>query len=166
MGRTARSRKPIPEPDQTFVEDPERDKDADDGPPKTNGRLEGMKAGLHKHCDLQDTEDRLMELHILPIRKLKQDNKSDVMKEYDIPVESFNARAALLRIERRKDNDEVVIAINELFQACPVGESVDMIAAAERVAAKKKAEADAAAAKVAEKEKRKTTIKQNAEKAL
>lgn len=132
-----------------FEEDPDRKADAD-GPGaghNASDRDKALAAAIERDCDLQDQEDALMAKWIEPIRKKKAKNKADLKSEYDIPTQSFNARAALRRIERSEDNDEVVLATQALFDALPVGHNLDLVAIAERVAAKKKAEAEKAAAK-------------------
>lgn len=116
-----------------------------------NARPEALDKMIEESCDLQDLEDKLLEKHIQPIRDKKAAIKADAKDNYDIPTEAMNARIALRRIERRKDNDEVVLAINELFKATPLGKNIDMIAVAERVAAKK-AEAKKEAEKAKEDE--------------
>lgn len=145
----------MPTPDQTFQEDPERAREDDDeeeseSVPTLNNsdaRLQAEREALEKWCQLQDQEDDLLQKYIIPVRERKAKVKSDLKKDYDIPTEAFNARAGLRRIERKKDGDEVLLAINELFKATPVGANVDMIAVAERVAAKKAEEAKAAEVK-------------------
>lgn len=125
-----------------FVEDSPRDEDeaeTDNPGPDHNGRLKSLAAALEKHCDLQDQEDKLLERYIEPIRRKKAEVKADAKKDFDIPTEAFNARAGLRRIERSSDNDEVVLATRELFEALPVGQNLDFVAIAERVA-KTKAE--------------------------
>ena len=159
--RKRNGRAQLPPPSETFVKDPERvpeDEDDAEGPgPDHNGRLKALDDLLAEWCQLQDREDAQLKKHILPIREDKAEVKAKAKKDCDIPTEAFNARAAMRRIELKKENDEVVIAFNELLEATPFGKSVDLFAAAERVAAKKKAEAEAAAAKAAAKTKAKET---------
>ncbi len=119
-------------------------------PPAGNGhnsdrakRLEAEDAAIAKWCALQDQEDKLIEKHLDPIRKKKAKLKADLKAEYEIPVEAFNARAALRRIELRGE-DEVVLAMRELLEATPMGKNIDFVVLAERVKAK---EAEKAAAK-------------------
>lgn len=109
-------------------------------------RLKAENEAIEGWCVLQDEEDSLIEKYIQPIRDKKQKLKSDLKSGYEIPTEAFNARAGLRRIERREGADEVVLALNELFQATPVGHNIDMEAVLARVE-KKKAEKAAAKTK-------------------
>lgn len=140
-----------------FEEDPPRDEGSDHGTseegPRTghnsSARAKAIDETLAKFYDLQKQEDRLLEKHIDPIRKKKQKLKADLKTEYEIPTKAFNARAGLYIVER-DDEDEIVLAVNEMFAATPVGKNIDLVALAERVAKK-------AAEKAAEKAKGKNT---------
>ncbi len=156
----------VDEPTQTFVEDPPRTDEDDDGDAGEavagadhNGRLKSLNDLVEEWCDLQDKEDALLKKHIDPVREDKAEVKATAKNDFDIPTQAFNARAMMRRIERMKDNDEVVLALAELFKATPVGQNLDLFAAAERVA-KKKAE------KAAEAEAKKTKVTAPTEKAL
>jgi len=120
-----------------FQEDPPPATTTDGTGNNSAARHKAMDEAIERWCDLQDEEDRLLEKYIDPIRKKKNAVKSDLKRDFEIPTEAFNARAGLRRIERANDNDEVVLAVNELFQATPVGKNIDLIALAERVATKK-----------------------------
>lgn len=98
-------------------------------------RLEAEDKAISEWCKLQDQEDALLERHIEPIRKKKNKLKAALKADYGIPTEAFNARASLRRIELTGD-DEVVLAINEMFEATPPGKNIDLVQLAERVAAK------------------------------
>lgn len=113
--------------------------------PGSNTRAVALDAAIEKWCALQKQEDDLIEKYIAPIRKKKNKVKSDLKAEHEIPTKAFNARASLRMIER-EDDDEVVLAVNELFKATPVGNNLDLIALAERV---EKARAEKAAKKAA-----------------
>lgn len=130
------------------------DEDACAPPPEVpgvghNGRSKSLSDALAKWCALQKQEDDLIAKYIDPVRKKKNKVKADVKSEFEIPTKAFNARAALRMIEL-EDDDEVVLAVNELFAVTPVGENVDLVVLAERVAKK-------AAEKAAEKAKGKNT---------
>ncbi len=131
-----------------FEEDePRQDGDEAEGPGaghNSDAINKALAALLEKHCDLQDQEDVLIRKWIEPIRKKKQDVKATAKKEYDIPTAAFNARAGLRRVERSSEDEELTLATKKLFEALPIGESLDLVAMAERVAKKK---ADAAAKK-------------------
>lgn len=159
------------DPAASFVEDAERKKPDDDdtgdaGHNSSSKRLEAQATAIEKWCELQEQEDALIKLHIDPIREEKQKVKSDLKSEFEVPTEAFNARAALRKIERRHDKDEVVLATHELFEALPVGHNLDLIAVGERVAKKKADEKTAAETKAKEKAERKSRIKAAPEKAL
>ena len=69
---------------------------------------------------------------------------------------AFNARATLRRIER-EDDDVVVLAVNRLFRATPVGKNVDLVTLVERVAEAQAAKQAEAATKAEAKTKAKMT---------
>lgn len=106
-------------------------------------RAKAIDESLQKFYDLQKQEDALLEKYIQPIRDKKRDLKADLKKEYEIPTKAFNARAGLYIVER-DDEDEIVMAVNELFKATPVGKNVDLIVLGQRI---EKARAEKAAAK-------------------
>lgn len=149
---------PIKEPEQTFQEDPERPRDGDEEEADEtaanghNARLAAIDAGHDAHLKLQAEEDRLLDKYIVPIRKKKAKIKADLKSEYDVPTDAFNARQAMLAIERRGD-DFMVAALNEQFQATPIGKNMDMGAVLVRAAAIRKERADAKAEKEAAKSK-------------
>ena len=130
-----------------FEEDPPRATTTDGEGNNSEARLKAEAEAIEKWCELQDKEDALIKLHLDPIRKEKSELKSGLKSDYEIPIEAFNARAMQRRIERKSENDEVVLALNELYKAIPVGHNVDMVAALERVNKKKAEKAAAAAAK-------------------
>lgn len=143
------SRALIPPPEQSFQEGGPRVSEAEraEAEERANvkrARLEAFDEALSEWVQLQNKEDALLEKHIAPIRDKKAKLKARLKADYDIPTEAFNARAALRRIELKAGNDEVVLAVNELFEATPVGESVDLEAALARVTAKKAEEAKVA----------------------
>lgn len=115
-------------------------------PPKaghnSEARAKAIDEALSKFYELQKQEDVLLEKHIQPIRDKKRDIKADLKKDYEIPTKAFNARAGLYIVER-DDEDEIILAVNEMFKATPVGKNVDLIALGERVE-KKRAEKAAA----------------------
>lgn len=128
-----------------FEEDAPRsagDGDAPGAGHNSEARSKALAEGLSEWCALQDKEDDLLEKYIEPVRKLKAEIKSKLKADHEIPTVAFNARAALRRIELRKDADEVVLAVNEMFKATPVGANLDLVALAERVE-KKRAEKEA-----------------------
>lgn len=104
-------------------------------------RAKAIDEALQDFYELQKKEDALLLKHIEPIRKKKAKIKADLKSEYEIPTKSFNARAALYIIER-DDEPEIVLAVNEMFAATPVGHNIDLVELAARV--KQKAEEKAA----------------------
>lgn len=144
-----------------FHEDPPRSTTTDGEGNNSDARLKALDEALEEHCELQEEEDRLLEKHIQPIRDKKNRVKSRLKSDYEIPTAAFNARASLRMIERQGE-DEVVLATNEMFRATPVGANMDLIAIADRVAAKK-AEKEAVAA---EKAAAKAKVQTNAEATL
>ena len=118
-----------------FEEDAERDDDAPG--PDHNGRLTSLAGLIEGVCDLQDKEDALLKKYILPLREKKAELKAEAKKDFEIPVESFNARAALRRIERSEGQEEVVLATRELFEALPIGKNLDLEAMLEKVNTRK-----------------------------
>lgn len=128
-----------------FQEDPPRATDTNGNGNNSAARAKALDAAIERFCDLQAEEDALLEKYITPIRDKKNTVKSDLKRDFEIPTKAFNARAALRLIEKA-NQDDVVLAVNELFQATPVGHNLDLIAIAERVE-KKKAEKAAAKAK-------------------
>ena len=115
-----------------------------------------LDALIEEHCDLQDSEDALIEKHLTKIRERKAEIKRKAKDDYDIPVVAFNARATLRRIER-EDDDVVVLAVNRLFRATPVGKNVDLVTLVERVAEAQAAKQAEAATKAEAKTKAKMT---------
>lgn len=105
-----------------------------------------LNKAIEEWCDLQDHEDKLLEKHIEPVRKNKHKISARLKADFEIPTQAFNARAQLRRIERMTDNDEVVLALNELFKATPVGNNLDLVELAARIA-EKRAEKEAAKSK-------------------
>lgn len=106
----------------------------------SDARLKALDDGLDEFCKLQAEEDALMEKYIHPVRDKKNKVKSRLKSDHEMPTAAFNARAALRLIELQ-DDDEIVLAVNEMFKATPVGKNLDLIALAERVATKKAEEA-------------------------
>lgn len=98
-------------------------------------RLRAMDKALDEFCKLQDQEDALIEKYIAPIREKKNTVKSDLKRDYEIPVRAFNARAQLRRIELG-DDPVLVMATNDMFKATPVGKNLDLVVLAEKVATK------------------------------
>ena len=110
-------------------------------PPATLGhnsakRDAALNGKIERWCDLQDKEDALIKQYIKPIRAEKAELKAEAKDDYEIPTKAFNARANLRWIERN-GSDSLVLAVNELFQATPVGKNLDLVALAERVASKR-----------------------------
>lgn len=122
----------------TFEEDPPRqDPDAGEGPGEGHNitaRYKSLDEAIEEWCDKQDEEDDLIDKYIAELRKQKNRIPQRIKTDFEIPVEAFNARARLRRIERRSGADEVVLAVNELFKATPVGKNIDFVVLAERVA--------------------------------
>lgn len=108
-----------------------------------NSRLASLDGLLNKYCDLQTDEEALILKWIQPIRDKKNKVKAEAKADFDVPTKAFNARANLLLIERLDDSDELVLSVNELFQATPVGKNVDLIELAARVKVKKEEKAKA-----------------------
>lgn len=121
----------------------EEDKPRNGAGHNSEARAAALDGAIEEFCTLQAEEDALIELHIKPVRDKKNKVKSRMKSDHDIPTKAFNARA-LLRLIEKADDDEVVLAVNELFKATPVGHNLDLIAIAERV---EKNRADKAAAK-------------------
>lgn len=126
-----------------------KSKDFQEDPPRaaaghnSEQRATALDEALEEFCELQSEEDDLLEKYIAPIREKKNRVKARVKQDYEIPTKAFNARAALRLIEKA-DDDEVVLAVNEMFKATPVGHNLDLIAIHDRVV---KARAEKAAAK-------------------
>ena len=135
-----------------FHEDPPRSTTTDGTGNNSDARLKALDDALEEHCELQEEEDRLLDKYIKPVREKKNRVKARVKQDYEIPTAAFNARASLRMIERQGE-DEVVLATNEMFRATPVGANMDLVAIADRVAAKKAEKEAAAAEKAAAKSK-------------
>jgi hypothetical protein len=129
-----------------FEEDPPRATDTTGKGNNSEARMKAMDEALQGFYALQKEEDALLALHIQPLRDKKRDIKADLKKDHAVPTAAFNARAGLYIVER-DDEDEIVLAVNELFRAVPVGQNVDLIDLGARVE-KKRAEKAAAKSKV------------------
>lgn len=144
-----------------FHEDPPRGTTTDGTGNNSDARKKSLAEAIEEHCELQKEETRLLEKYIKPIRDKKNKVKARAKSDFEIPTEAFNARAGMRMVELHGD-DEVVLAVNELFAAVPVGESVDLVVLGQRVA-ERKAEKEAAAA---EKAAAKSKVQTNAEATL
>lgn len=131
-------------PSEDFEEDPPR-QPAGEGHNSAE-RLKALNERLDSFCKLQQQEDALMEKYIKPVRDKKNEVKADTKKDFEIPTKAFNARATLRMIEL-EDDDEVVLATKDMFEATPVGQNLDFVKIAENVAKKKAEKAAAAEAK-------------------
>jgi hypothetical protein len=126
-----------PKEDQ-FEEDPPRATDTTGKGNNSEARLKAMDDALQNFYALQKQEDALLALHIQPLRDKKRDIKADLKKDHAVPTAAFNARVGLYIVEK-DDEDEIVLAVNELFKAVPVGKNVDLLDLGARVE-KKRAE--------------------------
>lgn len=132
--------------DDNFQEDPPRATDTTGKGNNSEARLKAMDEALQGFYALQKQEEALLALHIQPLRDKKRDIKADLKKDHAVPTAAFNARVGLYIVEK-DDEDEIVLAVNELFKAVPVGKNVDLIDLGARVE-KKRAEKAAAKSKV------------------
>jgi hypothetical protein len=143
--------------DETFQEDPPREKpDGDEGEGPGEGhnseqimrdaRLVAENKAQHAYAELQAKEDKLMLLHIKPIRDEKAKVKREYCDTYGTPVKIFNARNSLLQIELEGDELEIA-AMRESFEATPVGQNVDLVNVLQKAEEKRKERINAASGK-------------------
>lgn len=109
-------------------------------------RDEAIREAMEAHYQKDKEIERLIAEHLADLRQDKRDIKKRMAKDYEISATMFNARYAPYRIERKaRDNgdDTVADALKELWQACPPGGTVDLVAAAEAASSKAAAQPSA-----------------------
>lgn len=98
-------------------------------------RKDAISEGLEKLYQLDRQIAALMEKHIAGPREDKNKIKADLREAYQIPAALLQARYASYKLERfaeESSDDTTLDIIREMFDALPVGGSVDLVEAAER----------------------------------